>query len=218
MGIGLEGNDAGTVAQHPRGGDAVQIERGDEGHGGAEQRPGALQDEAFGIMLADGAHRAMQGEIDEIDALRGGLAEGRQKLVRKPFEGVAGQRSGAAGEGAVDRHDLDVAPPLQPGERAADEGLGAAPRLQQPGAAMDLEVVIGAEHRIEGRYLLLAFDDQDATQFLIPGPCSPLGRPEPIILEGNPISYTICAFEHASTTGSPGWRTNESICGLLLGQ
>jgi len=136
MGMGLEGDDGRAVAEHLAGGDAV-AERGDEGHRGSEQRPRPLQDVAFGVVLADRAHRAMQGEVDEIDAV--GSGQPAKQLCRQAGEVVGRQDSGAAGEGAIDRDDLDVAARVEHRERAADIGLRAAPRLQQLTAAIDLK-------------------------------------------------------------------------------
>ena len=138
MGMGLEGDDGRAVAEHLAGGDAV-VERGDEGHRGSEQRPRPLQDVAVGVVLADRAHRAMQGEVDEIDAVGGGRGQPAKQLRRQAGEVVGRQDSGAAGEGAIDRDDLDVAARVEHRERAADIGLRAAPRLQQLTAAIDLK-------------------------------------------------------------------------------
>jgi len=109
----------------------------------------------------------VQREVDGVSP--GSLRRQRlEQLAREPREALAGERSGAAGDGAIDRHDLDVVAPLEHLERAAEIGAGAAPRREQRRAAMDLKVGVAAWHRIEGGDLLLAFDDQHPTHSGLP--------------------------------------------------
>ena len=160
MRIGAQRRERRAVPEHARGRDAVQVERHHERHLFVDHRPRPLEDRSFRVELVLGLHGAMQREVDGIS--RGGLRlQCLEKLAREPRKAVGGERSGTAGDSAIDRHDLDVAALLEDAERAAEIGAGATPRRQERRAAMHLKIGVAARHRIERGDLLLAFDDQN---------------------------------------------------------
>ncbi len=162
MRVGVQRGEPRRLAQHACGQNAVQVERHDEGHVGPEHDPCALEQITFRIELALGPHCTVQRPVDGIDTIRGGGLQRPEQLVAQPRVARGRQLAGAAGEGAVDRHEIQLLCRFQDLERAADIGARATPLGEQLRAPADLEVFVAAGHWIEGRDLLLAFDDEDA--------------------------------------------------------
>ena len=112
------------LAQHAIGEDAVQVERHDDRHVRAECG-GSLRAVAFRIGLALGAHRAVQRDVERVDAARMRRYR-RQQFAVQPPPVLGRQDAGAARSRRHGRHELDVGAGLENAQRAADRGVEAA--------------------------------------------------------------------------------------------
>ena len=160
MRIGAQRRERRAVPEHPRGRDAVQVERHHERHLRVDRSPAP----ARGSLLP--------GRARPRPAWRR-AARSRQRSHLRPPPAVPREVRPTAAQSCrrravrhcrrrtIDRHDLDVAALLEDAERAAEIGAGATPRRQERRAAMHLKIGVAARHRIERGDLLLAFDDQN---------------------------------------------------------
>ena len=136
----------------------MQVERDDDRHGLTDDAPGLLQQLALGVELAVRAHGAVQREVDAVDtAHRAGLdrLNNLGRKPRPPRRGEQARRSGARPWSGRSRSP----PPEGPEARRQAPCLGhPAPASR---SALDMKVLVGRRHRVEGRDLLHALDDQD---------------------------------------------------------
>ena len=138
----------------------MQVERDDDRQVFAEQPAQGLEQRAFRIDLALGAHRAMQGNIESVDRpdvrRRGG-----EQFLAQPQPVAARQYASAAGAGRHGGNHRDVGACVEHRQRTANRRVEAALR-QQRLAMVYGEILITRGERIEGGDLLHALHDQDA--------------------------------------------------------
>ena len=169
MGVGPVDRETVDIAEHPVGQDAVQVERDDDRHVRPDTLAQLLQQVAFRIEFAIGAHRAMQRDIDAVDAIELGEDRG-EDFFRELLPACGREWAGAAGAGADRRHDLDIGPRLEDRERAAEFLVLAALDVETI-AMVDQEVLVMRRQWVEGGNLLLAVGDQDALHRAAPRGC-----------------------------------------------
>ena len=122
----------------------------------------------------------MQRQVDRRDIRRHGLGDRVQELARQPVEPLTRQGPGAAGRGAIDRHQFEIRPRAEHVEKAADAGIGISMGVEQRLAAQDCEIRILAGQRIERRDFLLAFRNENLAH---------QGHPQQVLMLSNNLTY-----------------------------